>query len=220
MIKIELNKELDYEMFNNFWDSKLGMIDFGARIKRDHPEISLENYKEYIDNFYDKNLEVLQKSADELNEILAKKQGQFFKAINNIFKEDYSDQEYKGYISIFDLNPRFPETKTFQVFYNRDALDKLEVVFHESVHFAFFDYCDKYLSEKTKNLDKNSGPLWELSEVLDTIILNLPEFRKIMEREEKVFYTSLNSKLEIAKGIWSKYNGDINGFIKESLIKI
>jgi hypothetical protein len=46
--------------------------------------------------------------------------------------------------------------------------------------------------------------------------LNLPEFREILEREEKVFYTSLNDKLAIVKQIWAGHS-DIKDFLKASL---
>ena len=218
MINIKLNKELDYEIYKNFWDFKVAGVDFGVNIKRHHPEINLENYREYIDKFYADNQEVLDKSCGEINQLISKKQDAFFQALSGLFKMDFSNHNYVGYISIFDCNPRYVESKTFQIFYKKDLLYKLEVVFHEIMHFAFFDYCDKYLSEEIKDLDKNSGKLWELSEIFNVITLNLPEFRVLTEREEKLYYTDLAKKLEIAKQVWVKSNSDMTNFIKESLL--
>jgi len=67
----------------------------------------------------------------------------------------------------------------------------LEVVLHESLHFAFFEYCDNKLSETTSKYNKNNGPLWELSEIFNVIVLNMPEYRKILKREEFLFYPDL-----------------------------
>jgi hypothetical protein len=217
MIDIKINKELDYEMYDNFHEFRVAGVDFGANIKMHHPEIKLENYREYIDKFYADNKEALNKSCEEINQLISQKQKAFFQVLSGLFKMDFSDFDYTGYISIFDCNPRFVESKTFQVFYNRDLLKKLEVIFHEIMHFAFFDYCDKYLSEEIKDLDKNSGKLWELSEIFNVIALNLPEFRALTEREEKLYYIGLATKLEDIKQVWIKSNGDIKNFIKESL---
>lgn len=217
MIKIELNKNLDFEVYKDFYDFAVAGVDFGVGIKKDHPKINSENYKKYINNFYFKNQKILEKSCEEINELISKKETDFFKAIYNLFKIDYSKIDYNGYLSIFNCNPRFIESKTFQIFYRKDLSNKIEVIFHEILHFVFFDYCDKYISEETKDSDKNSGKLWELSEIFNVIILNLPEFQNILKKEEKLFYTDLEEKLKIVKEIWNKSEGDIRNFISKSL---
>src|SRR3989344_681093 len=134
MIKIGLNIELDYQVYAEFRNFSVSGVDFGLRIKKDHPHINLENYKKYIDEFYKEN--------------------------------------NKGYVSIFDCNPRFVDDKSFQVFYKKSGSDKLRVCFHEITHFAFFDYFEKLFPAEYRSLDRNSGVLWELSEVINVILLN------------------------------------------------
>lgn len=217
MIKIFLNKELDYRTYENFCDFTVAGADFSAKIKKDHPEINLENHREYIDSFYSKNQKVLEKSCEEINELILQKETGFFQAVYKLFETDYSKTDYKGYLSIFDCNPRFIEDKTFQIFYRKNLSDKLEVIFHEILHFIFFDYCDKNFSAETKNLDKNSSKLWELSEIFNVIVLNLPEFQNILRKEEKLFYPNLSEKLEASKKIWTENNGNVFTFIKKYL---
>src|SRR3990167_6365742 len=122
--------------------------------------------------------------------------------LKNYIGVDYSKENYKGYISIFDCNPRFVDDKSFQVFYEKSGLDKLRVCFHEITHFTFFDYFEKLLPAKYESLDRNSGVLWELSEIINVILLNEPEFRSILQKEEKLFYPSLENKFKEIKTIW------------------
>lgn len=180
MISIELNKKLDYEVYKNFCSFSVAGADFAALIKKDHPSILLENAEQYIYNFYNENTTVLEQSCDDLIDALRGKQKEFFDALKVLFKIDFASNNYKGYISIFNCNPRFVETNEFQVFYKRNTIEKLAVVFHEILHFAFFEYCNANFAEKTHGLDKNSGKLWELSEIFNVIVLNTPQFVNIM----------------------------------------
>jgi hypothetical protein len=219
MIKISLNKELDYEIYVDFHNLSVAGADFGQEIRNNHPNINIENYKKYIDEFYITNQIEIKNKQEQINKFLSEKQNKFYLALKDIFQMDFSNDIYRGYFSIFNCNPRWPKTKTFQVFYKKDLPHMLEVAYHESLHFAFFDYCDKNLIKETGDLDKNTGPLWELSEIFNIIILNLPEFREIIEMEEILFYTELQDKLDRAKEIWSLC-GNIKEFIPKYLNKI
>ena len=216
MIKISLNRQLDYETYDNFKNFSVAGADFGATIKRDHPAITKDNFKDYIDKFYKDNAEVLKKACDEINTAIISKQRIFFESVEKIFDIDASGENFRGYISIFNCNPRFVESKEFQIFYKKEIGEKIEVVFHEILHFIFFDYCSKKISQEIKNLDRNSGKLWELSEIVNVIILNLQEFRTLIGREEKLFYPNLKEKLTIIQDIWNK-NHDMKKFIEQSL---
>jgi len=216
-MKIELNKQLDKEIYLDFKDLVMAGADFGGKIRKDHPGINQDNYRKYIDDFYFTNEKELSEKLEQINKILVEKQDMFWLAVKNIFGEDLSEKNYKGYLSIFNCNPRWTESGTFQVYYKKDGLDMLEVAFHESLHFAFFDFCNAKLPEIAKKYRVNSGPLWELSEIFNVIILNQPEFIEITEREEKLFYPALADKLEKIKLIWAK-KLDMKKFIEESLL--
>ena len=49
MIKIDFNKKLDYEVYEDFYNFKTTGVDFGAQILKDHSDITIKNYKKYID---------------------------------------------------------------------------------------------------------------------------------------------------------------------------
>ena len=215
MINIKLNKELDYEVYIDFKDFKVAGVDFGEKIKTDHPGINEDNYQQYIDNYYSTNKDLLEGKLREINGYLTEDQVLFFTELKKIFDLDFSRNDYTGYLSIFNCNPRYVENGTFQIFYKKDLLDKTEVAFHESLHFAFFTYCDQL--EGCNGLNKNNGPLWELSEIFNVIVLNLPQFQDILKRPEQLFYPSLKGKLEKARDLWAKNKGRLDIFIKKSL---
>lgn len=220
MITISLDKKLDEKVFCDFYDFSIAGVNFGEKIKQDHPNITKDNYLTYIDNFYKENSLEMQNSLIKINKILLEKQDLFFDAVENLFKKDFRDIKASGFLSIFDCNPRYLEEKSFQMFYKRNDMDKLEVVFHELLHFIFFDYCDSFLKEETKDLDKNKGVLWELSEIFNVIVLNLPQFREILQGEECLFYSDLKEKLKTANSLWLDSRGDIKNFITSYLKKL
>jgi len=216
MITVKLNKELDYEVYDDFKAFEMSGANFAEAIKKDHSNIHEDNYLQYIDDFYKTNSDLLEKSCQEINDYLSQNQEAFFAKMNELFGLDFFTDEYLGYISIFNCNPRYVENKTFQIFYKKDLLDKAEVAFHESLHFAFFDFCDLFVDE-TRNLDKNNGPLWELSEIFNVIILNLPQFQTILKRPEQLFYPGLKEKFKQVQPIWLVNEGNLKNFIAESL---
>ncbi len=217
MIKISINKKLDYDVYDDFKDFSVEGADFGTKIKRDYPNITANNFKDYIDLFYEDNAEIFQKCCDDMNAELLSKQIFFFDTVGKVFGFDASNENFHGYVSMFDCNPRFIDSKEFQIFYGKEIEDKTEVVFHEILHFIFFDYCSRNLSQETGSLEKNSGKLWELSEIFNVIVLNMPEFRDLLGREEKLFYPELKTKLAAVKNVWNKgYN--LKEFILQSLL--
>jgi len=206
MFKIDINKQLDYGVYTDFCNLSIAGADFGQEIRNDHPNINIENYRKYIDDFYITNQTEIKNKQEQLNEFLFEKQTNFYVALKDIFRMDFSKDIYQGYLSIFNCNPRWPETKTFQIYWKKDLPHSLEVIFHESLHFAFFNYIDKNFTDQIKGLNKNSGILWEMSEIFNVIILNLPQFKEIIEIEEKLFYPELQEKLNRAKEIWNSYS--------------
>jgi hypothetical protein len=217
MVEIIFDKELDKEVYLDFADFSVAGADFGARIRRDHPGISEENHSSYIDEYYDTNRSALERSTDELRGKLEETQHDFYTAAQSVFGTDYSDVKVTGALSIFDCNPRYPEKDVFQVYYQRDTLGKIEVAYHETMHFLFFRYCADQCADLIHGYDQNNGPYWELSEIFNVVILNQPAFRSILKREEQMFYPHLEGKLLLAKQIWLEGNSSVRYFVEQML---
>ena len=123
-----------------------------------------------------------------------------FSELLNYFGYDYGNEDYKCYLSIFDCNPRYIESKSFQVYYRRPFHLRKEVIVHELTHFAFFDFCHKIGLNDSKEL-------WELSEIFNVIFLNLPSLQAVIGAEESLFYPDLTAKLEQVRGVWARRFG-------------
>lgn len=208
-MKIELNKKLDKEVYLAFYDAVVGGVDFGKKIRDDHPDITKENHIEYIDNFYIANKDKLNSVLEDMLACFDEIKETLFLELQKYFGKDYKSENYTCYLSIFNCNPRYLENKSFQVYYKRSHDMRKEVIVHEATHFAFYDFCN---SLGIKDDDK----LWELSEIFNVIFLNLPSIQKAIGAEELLFYPDLKNKLEEIKKIWAKQL-NAEEFIKTSL---
>jgi hypothetical protein len=209
VIKIELNKKLDKEVYLDFCDAVVGGADFGKKIRADHPNITKENYSKYIDDFYASNKSELNTVLEDTNACFDQVKETLFLELKKYFGKDHSKENYTCYLSIFDCNPRYLEDKSFQVYFKRSHDMRKEVITHELTHFAFYDFC---LGLGIKN-DNN---LWELSEIFNVIFLNLPSIKKAIGAEELLFYPDLKDKLKAIQNIWSENIG-ADEFIRKSL---
>ncbi|PIU03944.1 hypothetical protein COT44_00245 [Candidatus Shapirobacteria bacterium CG08_land_8_20_14_0_20_39_18] len=85
----------------------------------------------------------------------------------------------EGYVSIFNCNPRFLDTKTFQVYYqNRSGV--VHVTAHEMLHFIFYDWLERNDQEFIDNTDKEKA--WTLSEVFDIVAFDRQEFNRFKSK--------------------------------------
>ena len=208
-MKIELNKKLDKEVYLDFCNTTIGGVDFGKKILNNHPEINKQNYNEYIDNFYLTNEKDLENTLKDTELCFNEIKICLFDELEKYFNYDYSKENYICYLSIFDCNPRYLDSKSFQVYYKRSHDMRKEVIAHELTHFAFYDFCFSLGIKEDNNL-------WELSEIFNVIFLNLPKIQKSIGSEELLFYPDLKDKLEKIKNIWSE-NLAPKEFIEKSL---
>lgn len=218
MINISIDKEFDKEVFLDFWGFTTEGADFSEHgIKKIHPDITKQNYETYINNFYTNNEQDILNSKKELEQMVSKTYDAYFGAIHNVLGKDYSNHTYTGLLSIFDCNPRYLDEKRFQVFYKRDTLGKLGVVYHEILHFAFFEHASICCSSVVKILNPNVGAYWALSEIFNIIILNTPPFQNVLKREEQIFYPTLKKHVDPIKKLLAENQTDFCTFLTTSL---
>src|SRR3989337_3157500 len=118
-MNIELNKQLDKEVYLAFHDAIIGGADFGKKIREGHPDITQNNYSEYIDNFYIENMGELERVRKDTEMCVKDVQEILFSELQKCFSRDYSKINYTCFLSIFNCNQRYLESKTFQVYYKR-----------------------------------------------------------------------------------------------------
>jgi len=197
-MKIELNKQLDKEVYLAFCDAVVGGADFGKKIRDGHPDITKENYSEYIDDFYNANKDELENIFKDTELCFDEIKDALFSELRTYFGKDYRKENYICYLSIFDCNPRYLESKSFQVYYKRSHDMRKEVIAHELTHFAFYDFCHEMGIQ-----DDNA--LWKLSEIFNVIFLNVPQIQKAIGAEEFLFYPDLQDAFEEIKQMWITY---------------
>ena len=213
-ISYKLNKSLDKKMALAFLNVKAGGVDFSNGIIGVHPELEgIKNKKKseqqkiinsHFDNFYKENNHYLNKRIKKFQTEWNKVEKKYFQEIAKIFKNHpWPKGKYIGYLSITNCNPRFLESKTFQVFYFHPE-GSVAVTAHELLHFIFYDYCLKKHTKMFKKLDPNNGIFWDLAEIFNAIILSNPEFIKIHKIKKQSNYPAHKKDIPILKRLWNK----------------
>lgn len=225
-IKFELNKELDKQMALVFLSriAKVGGVDFSQGVTNPHPALKEVKTKEesdrkelinkYFDKYYEKHEDELKSDIIEFKNNWSRVELKFIKQINKIFKNpDLPKGKYIGYLSIINCNPRFLDSKTFQIF-NKHLAGSNLVVAHEVLHFFFYDYANNKYPEVFKDLDTNKGIYWMLAELFNDVILSLPEFVEIHGNKEVQSYPKHQEYSKYMKKLWND-NPDIDNWLIE-----
>lgn len=221
-IYFSLNKDLDEWVGCHFLNHQRGGHDFGKSIIKLHPELvqarefSNKEKKQiiigqYIDSFYKTHQKQLENTRKEFEKKWALVARPFFKAVDKLFNHLWPEGLYLAYLSIFPCGPRFLENKTFQVFYLAKENASLRTA-HELLHFLFYDYFGKNFSEISPTEEK----VWILSEVLNVLILDLPEFHAIFGASHPHPYPSHLGIIENLKPEWERRK-DLENFLGLSL---
>lgn len=195
-------------------------INFGRNIVQDHPQLktvlalSPKEQKtaisDYFDKYYQKNkneLAILQKqNQDKWNKISSN----FFNVTANYFDNHlWPKGNYTAYLSIINCNPRFLDTKIFQVFWHAKE-GFIQIAMHEMLHFLFFDLLKKI----TPTIDPTSDFAWKISEVFNGLILSEKEYLQLSGIETVNQYPELYLLQQKVLPIWKKEKNAIH-FIKQ-----
>jgi len=204
----------------HFWGVKAGGIDFGRGLVTLHPtlkiletldkEEKIHFIRDYVDRYYRRNGHILAQFAKTYTLEWRSVEEQFYRAANQIFPNyPWPKGLYICYLSIFNSNPRFLENKTFQMYY-RYPYGVKSIVAHEMLHFIFYDYVEKKFTKEIQQIP--SQKIWILSEVFNNIILSLPEFIRLTEKEP-LFYPDHVAITRKLMKIWNMRDG-IDMFLK------
>lgn len=222
-IQLKFNKELDQEMAWDFYnDSKFAGCDFWKeRALKYHPKLSdiesAENKKEflekYINDFYSENEKKLNELSKKTKNYLEESRVSFFQLVNSIFNDySWSQKEYTGFFSIFDFCPRFLDSGSFQIFLYDNKSMQLFTIFHEMLHFIFYDFAQKNFPEKLGKLNTEKGEFWDLAEVFNAVVQDTDDFIKLHGKIECVGYPNHREMIKRGSEIW-KNSQDIKFWI-------
>ena len=177
-------------------DTVGGGIDFGKeKIIDIYPELAKAKevtgqerrvlIADFTKKYYSEHKTELDAKLREIREEWELVASSYFSGVDQIFNNPtWPHGDYICYLSIFNCNPRFLETKSFQVY--QGLSDRTNyIIAHEMLHFIFFDYLDKDEQDLKNTQDEHR--IWLLSEWFNDLMLNLPVFKQFGENVDSAY---------------------------------
>lgn len=223
VIKFIFDQKLDQDLAWEFYSRpKFGGCDFWKeRALAHHPNLahidSAKNEKEFlnkhISEFYSSHSDEMEKLSQKTANYLNQTQDDFLKIVDKIFNHHpWPKKEFTCCFSIFDFCPRFLDWGGFQVFiYDKPNL-QLFTIFHELLHFIFYDFAQKTFPKKFKNLSTEEGKFWDLAEVFNAVIQDTDKFIELHGKIKNIGYPDHKNLILKGKNLWGK-TPDLNQWI-------
>lgn len=220
-LKFKFDPKRDLEIARYFYNnSRYADVDFWKKgALRYHNELKIiekkqgeRNYlSDYVTSIYKQHQNEFEFRKKEIEALYKNKEQKFFCESKKIFKNNsWPKGKYVAYLSIFDFCPRFLDDKTFFIFMYDNDKDILFTIFHEMLHFIFYDYCLTKYPTVFKSQDTENGRFWELAELFNSVVQQTPPFVKLHGRIEGIGYPKIKLKFKEAKKSW---NGDVDDWI-------
>lgn len=192
-IKFKIDFKKDILIFFNFLrDSKYdegrnfqwAVLKHYPYFKKFNKNINKKIVEDFVFKYYSKNKKFIERNLTIYEKNWKKIEKEFFVLIENIFpKLKWPKGKYIAYSTIWSMYPRFLDDKTFQI----PAISKKKkivnfIIAHEMLHFIFYEYFfNKY--KKYKN-HKYDFFVWHVSEIFNVIIINRPDWQKILKNKD------------------------------------
>lgn len=203
-VLFQLNKKLDKEIILDFLSAAEAGVDFGAGIRALHPKLGTKKptkqvVSKYADAFYMEHIKALEHTRAAFEKTWQPAEKKYFTAVEKVFGKAHTPKKgYRTFLSVVDCNPRFLETKSFQIYWKHKDGVRF-VVAHEILHFFFFEYVKKYLPKLYTH-----PLLWDVSEVFNSVVLIDPMFVKAHGVKRIVAYPAHRRYLLAARHAWRK----------------
>jgi len=227
IIKLQFNQKLDQNIAWDFYNNQeFGGCNFWKeRVLKHHPLFinieSAENKREYIDNYiseyYISHADEIQSLGNKAIKYLKQYQEKYFLIVDKIFKSyPWPKKEFIGNFSIFNFCPRFLEDGEFQVFVYDSRDIQLFTIFHECLHFMFYNFAQKNFPETLGKMDTEKGLLWDLAEAFNAVIQSTDNFVNLHGKIENIGYPDHKELILQGSLLWKKHQ-DVCTWISETL---
>jgi hypothetical protein len=224
IIKLQFDQKLDQDMAWIFYGHKRGGCDFWKeRALRYHPKlINIEEssdkkafLNDYVSDYYTSHNNEIISLSNKTIEYLNQTQEKYFLLIDKIFNNyPWPKKEIIGNFSIFDFCPRFLEDGEFQVcIYDNRSL-QLFTIFHECLHFIFYDFALNKFPEVFTGIDTGDGKFWILAEVFNAVVQSTDDFTILYGKIDNIGYPDHQELIKQGSMIW-KDNPDVYNWIKK-----
>lgn len=226
IIKLKFDQKLDQVKAWDFYsDSNFGGCDFWKeRALKHHPKLieikSARNPKKflnrYILDFYKANDREIKALSENTIKYLNQEQDNFFLIVDKLFKEhSWPRKKFIVDFSIFDFCPRFLDSAELQVFIYDNRSLQLFTIFHEMLHFIFYDFVKKNFPE-TKKMDTEQGKLWDLAEVFNAVVQNTDDFISLHGKIKNIGYPDHGRLILQGMRLWKK-DPNVYGWVSQML---
>ncbi len=89
---------------------------------------------------------------------------------------------------------------------------QLFTIFHEMLHFIFYDFAIKIFPKNFKHLNTEEGVFWDLAEVFNVVIQDSDDFVKLHGKIKNLGYPNHTKLINLGKILWKK-NPDVKHWI-------
>ncbi|MCX6738847.1 MAG: hypothetical protein NT098_02210 [Candidatus Parcubacteria bacterium] len=206
---LKINKNFDIEIGTHFLNNKIGNYDFGKdRIISEHPEFSkwrklpekeiFKKVKPYVNSYYKEQEKELNDSVVSIQKIWDEIEDSYFTELSKVFGrlDFYKPKKISASLSIFKCGVIDDNMKNFQIWFKTEN-EPNEVrrhIAHEVLHFYYYAYLQTHHFDKLKDN-------WDLAEIFNRIILNLPQFLNLTKQKE-IGYTQHTRLLPKYQKTW------------------
>lgn len=223
-VHILSSKEQDYSLYNyytkkclhyntgeNRYEAFLGYLkdEINERFKGKNEKQKNKIIKEIISRERKKFKEIISRNLTQIKEEWENTSPLFVKACETTF--DNCPFPYGDYKAIMTIWGRYPYDKKKRVIYfptNKDWM--LFVIIHELLHLVFFNFYANYC----KDIHLSQDNLWELSEILDVLIMNEEPYLGWAKMQSRP-YPAHQKNYEILLPLFKRRNG-MHSFIEEA----
>lgn len=228
IIQLKFNQKLDQKMAWEFYSSpEFGGCNFWEeRALPHHPKLlKIESVQDketflsqYISEFYNFHSDEFKELNKKTSAHLHRSQDEFFRTVDNIFRHyPWPRKTFTGFFSIFDFCPRFLDSGNFQVFLYDDRDSQLFTIFHEMLHFIFYDFAQKTFTKKFKNLHTEKGKFWDLAEIFNAVIQGTDDFITLHDGKIRdAGYPNHKNLIMKGKILWNE-NQDVKQWISKMM---
>ena len=199
----------------DFWLTRAIVLHDSLRYlgNRKQPKKFLDSY---VNNLYQEHVQDFTRRQLSIVRLFQSKKPSFLKVIKKIFPSDFWLQgRYCAYLSVFDFGARFLKDKSFQLFMYQSDRQTLFNIFHELLHFIFYDYAQTKHPQLFKGKSTEEGILWDLAELFNSVMHDTQDFIRLHGRVVWPVYPSHRCYIEMAKKSWQKYQ-NIDDWVKST----
>lgn len=199
-LTFKIDKEFDKKVFKDFadFDDESGMRMFEMFALYKYPElakyvvdgkvkISEEEVGNFISTEYTKLADSMNNNIELIRSDWQKIERQFFALCDTLFENHpWPKETFTAYLTIWNMFPRYIQEGEFTVS-GRDewSRDTNNTAAHEMLHFLFYSFIQT--NYPLLYSGKENSRIWNISEVFNILIMNRPDFLKILERRSKAY---------------------------------